>query len=81
MPLYVKDAEVSALADRLARLRQMTKTEALRQALLHELERAEAAPDLVDRGLSFVKALHARTDRAKGQPADKDFIDSLYGEP
>ncbi|MAC80211.1 MAG: transcription factor [Rhodobacteraceae bacterium] len=81
MPLYVKDAEVSDLAARLARLRHMSKTEVLRLALRHELERAEAAPDMVDRGLSFVKALHERAHPAKGRPADKGFVDSLYGEP
>ncbi|MGR3803752.1 type II toxin-antitoxin system VapB family antitoxin [Marinibacterium profundimaris] len=78
MPLYVKDPAVSDLAQRLARLRGLSKTEAVRLALEHELERAEAAPDLVDRGTAFVRALHARTDRAKGQPVDKAFIDSLY---
>jgi antitoxin VapB len=75
MPLYVKDAEVDALAQRVASLYKISKTEAVRRALLHELEREQ--PSLVERGLAFARALRAQAGPA-GRPADKDFIDSLY---
>jgi hypothetical protein len=38
------------------------------------------APGLVERGVAFVRELHARAKPEAGQPADKDFVDSLYGE-
>jgi antitoxin VapB len=79
--LYVKDAEVDRLAERLATLQRASKTEVVRQALLHELERVEGVPSLVERGVAFVKALKASTRPERGEPADKDFIDGLYGQP
>jgi antitoxin VapB len=79
--LYVKDAEVSQMAERLAKLQKVSKTEAVRRALRHELEREQAAPSLVERGLVFARSLRAKAGPAAGQPADKDFIDGLYGEP
>lgn len=78
MALYVKDAEVDQLADRLAQLRNLSKTEIVRQALQHELERLEAEPTLVEQGLAFMRALKARGDVTKSEPVDKAFIDSLY---
>jgi len=81
VPLYVKDGEVDRLAKRLAKLRQTSKTEVVRQALQHELERLEGAPSLVERGVAYVRALRARAKLGDGQPADKEFIDGLYGEP
>jgi antitoxin VapB len=81
MALYVKDVEVDRLAVKLAALRRSTKTEAVREALLHELERAEGVPSLVERGVAFVNALRERAEPAQGQPADKAFIDGLYSRP
>jgi antitoxin VapB len=81
MPLYVKDVDVDRLAQRLATLQRTTKTEVVRQALLHELERVEGAPSLVEQGVAFVRALRARAAPDQGQLADKDFIDGLYGQP
>ena len=78
MPLYVKDAEVDRLATRVATLQRISKTEAVRRALIHELERGGHEETLVDRGMAFVRALHERATPGKGQPADKAFIDSLY---
>ena len=51
MPLYVKDPEVDRMAERLASLRRVSKTEVVRQALQHELEREEAKPFLWRKGL------------------------------
>jgi len=78
MPLYVKDDEVDRLAERVAAFHHITKTEAVRRALRHELEKVQAVPTIVERGMAFVRALHARYPPAKGLPADKAFIDSLY---
>jgi antitoxin VapB len=78
MALYVKDAEVDRLAERLAALHKISKTEAVRRALLHELERDHAQPSLVERGAAFTRALRARADPKIERATDKAFIDSLY---
>lgn len=80
MPLYVKDAQVDHLARRLAALHRISKTEAVRRALAHELEREGAASSLVERGVAFARALRERAAPAEGRLADKAFIDGLYGE-
>jgi len=81
VPLYVKDPEVDRLAARLATLRRTSKTEVVRQALLHELERVEGAPSLVEQGLAFIRSLHAESPPVKERIVDRTFIDALYGEP
>ncbi len=81
MPLYVKDVQVDYLAGRLAQLRQVSKTEAVRQALEHELERLQGTPALVERGAAFTRALLARARPADALPLDKTYIDSLYEQP
>lgn len=78
MPLYVKDAEVDRLARKVAALHRISKTEAVRRALLHELEREGEESPLVERTMAFVRALRARTGPEQGEPADKPCIDSLY---
>ncbi len=78
MALFVKDPEVDKLAERLVAIRKVSKTEVVRQALLHELERERAVPSLVERGVDFCRALRAQADAAAGSPADKAFIDGLY---
>lgn len=80
MALFVKDPEVDRLAERLATLRKTSKTEVVRDALRHALEREEQAPGLVERGVAFVRVLNARARPDAGQPVDRDFLDSLYGE-
>ena len=77
MALYVKDSEVSLLAERLAQLRKTTKTEAIRQALRHELEHEERQT-YVDRAVAFARRVRAMGKPEKGLPADKAFRDSLY---
>ena len=78
MPLYVKDPEVDRMAERLAALRRASKTEVVRQALRRELEREEAKPSLVEKGVVFVQALKARARPSAARAADKAFIDGLY---
>ncbi len=78
MPLYVKDAEVNRLAERVVALHGISKTEAVRRALIHELEREGQAGPYVRRVMAFVRELHERTVPEKGEPADKAFIDGIY---
>jgi antitoxin VapB len=80
MALYVKNDEVNQLAGEVAAALRVTKTEAIRLALVHELERVQAVPSLVERAEAFVEALHRKAHADRGAPADKAFIDSLYGE-
>ena len=77
MPLYVKDQEVDRLAERLSTLRRVSKTEAVRQALAHELARAEGEPTLVEKAKAFIRDMDAKYPKV-GPSADKAFIDSLY---
>ena len=81
MALYVKDPAVDKLAERLVALRKVSKTEVVRQALLHELEREGGIPSLVEQGVDFCRALRAGGNPGKALPADKGFIDSLYEKP
>jgi len=78
MALFVKDPEVDKLAERLVAIRKVSKTEVVRQALLHELERERAIPSLVEQGVEFCRTLRARGNPDKAIPADKAFIDALY---
>jgi antitoxin VapB len=78
MPLYVKDPEVDHLVGRLAEKQSLSKTEVVRLALQRELDRLEDTPSLVEKGMAFVRALHARSNPARGQVVDKAFIDGLY---
>jgi antitoxin VapB len=77
MALYVKDPEVSLLAERLAELRKTTKTEAIKQALRHELEQEEKATYVV-RAMAFARMVRAKGNPDLVQPVDKAFIDGLY---
>ncbi|UPA26477.1 type II toxin-antitoxin system VapB family antitoxin [Shinella oryzae] len=77
MPLYVKDREVDRLAERVSALRKVSKTEAVRQALAHELQRLEQEPSLVDKALEMTRVLNRKYPPV-GPAADKAFIDSLY---
>ena len=76
MAFHIKDPETDALARKLALVKGVSLTQAVHEALRNELEREQ--PDLVERGISFAKALRARGRLDLGKPADKDFIDSLY---
>jgi len=78
MALYVKDPEVGRLAERLMRLRRTSKTEAVRQALLHELERVGGKSALAEVAVAMCRKARSMGNPAKGKPADKAFIDSLY---
>ena len=78
MPFHIKNRETDALARRLAALKKTGLTEAVHEALAHELEREKGNPSLVELGLNFTRELRARGNPANGKPADKAFRDSLY---
>jgi antitoxin VapB len=78
MAFHIKNVETDALARKVAALKKVGLTEAVHVALLHELEREQGKPSLVERGLQFARDLRAKGDPTKGHPADKAFRDSLY---
>ena len=81
MALYIKDPDVDRLATELAGLRNTSKTEVVRLALQRELAAERTKPSLLEQGLAFGRDFRARGHRSAGQPVDKAFIDSLYGDP
>jgi antitoxin VapB len=79
MPLYIRDDATAALVTKLAKLRGLSKQEAVRLAVQAELDRATAAVPLRERfaGLRRAHPLPPAT----GNAADKAFFDELGGEP
>jgi antitoxin VapB len=80
MPLYIKDSEVDALAGELAAAKNLNKTEAVREALKHELERYRGKSSVVDLAVRFSRELRCRGKPKRGQKADKRFYDELSGK-
>jgi antitoxin VapB len=78
MAFHIKNPETDALARRVAALKNIGITEAVHEALSHELAREQGQPSLVDIGINFCRKLRAKGDAARGRPADKAFRDSLY---
>ena len=78
MPLYIKDDTTAQLVGELARLRGITKQDAVRLAVTAELARAAEAVPLRDR-LTRLRAAHPLPP-ATGEAADKAFFDALSGE-
>ncbi len=77
MPLFVRDAQVDALVEQLASIKGRTKTETVREALQHELERERGQLDLAEQSAAFARRLKERAGPS-GLPADKAFVDALY---
>jgi antitoxin VapB len=78
MPLYIRDDATAALVTRLARLRGLSKQEAVRTAVQAELDRAAAAIPLRER---FARLRQAHPlPPPTGKAADKTFFDELGGE-
>ncbi|HLH11461.1 MAG TPA: type II toxin-antitoxin system VapB family antitoxin [Methylovirgula sp.] len=83
MPLYIRDREVDELAAKVqAAMKAPTKTEAVRLALQHELERqrADAAPlrSRLAKAIAMAEAMGIR----KGSTKDFDmkaFTDEMWG--
>ncbi|BBK33849.1 antitoxin VapB [Stella humosa] len=79
MALFIRDAEVDALAEELRRLTKVkTKTEAVRQALLIQLERARRASPIGDR-LARSKALADAMGPSDPTFDMKAYTDEMWG--
>jgi antitoxin VapB len=79
MPLNIRDEEVNRLAGELARRTNRTKTDAVKQALSHELERLDKAVPLWERLRPIQDRIAAWP--STGLEADKAFYDELNGDP
>jgi antitoxin VapB len=78
MAFHIKNPETEALARKVAALKKTGLTQAVHTALVHELEREQGRPSVVELGIDFARNLRARGNPEKGRPADKLFRDSLY---
>ena len=78
MPLYIKDEGTAQLVDQLAKLRGLTKQDAVRLAVKAELKRTTEAIPLRDR-FAAIREAHPLPP-ATGNVADKAFFDELSGE-
>ena len=79
MPLNIRSEEVNRLADKLASVARVSKTEAVRMALSNELERREVSlAEFLERLRPLQEQLAAVPDT--GLKADKAFYDSLNDE-
>ena len=80
MPLYIRDNEVDVLAEKLrAALGARTKTEAVRAALRHELERLTEKKSFADRN---AKAFELADRLGAPDPAfdEKAFMDEMWDD-
>lgn len=78
MPLYIRDDEVDALATKLQReTNAPSKTEAVRTALLHELERNRARKPLRDR-IAVLQAKYAALGPSDPNFDMKAFTDEMW---
>jgi len=80
MALYIKDPDVDALAAELAVVKNVNKTEAVRAALEHELERERGKPSLAEAAVRFCRELRAQGKPERGRRDDKAFYDRLSGD-
>lgn len=78
MPLNIRDAEVDRLAGQLAALNRTTKTQAVKDALRHELACAQMKQPLWERVKPLRDEIAAYPD--SGVIVDKAFFDELSGE-
>lgn len=78
MPLNIRNEDVNRLAEKLARAKGTTKTDAVRLALEGELRRAAEAVPLRERLRPLQKRVMSRP--ATGLEANKAFYDDLSGD-
>jgi len=78
MPLHIKDDAATEAVRRLARIRKLTLTEAVRVACEEALQREERARPIPER----LADIHARVRAVArtGRKADKAFFDREWGE-
>jgi antitoxin VapB len=78
MPVYIKDDETTRVVAELARLRGVSKSKAVRDAVKADLQRIAPEPTLAEKLRQF-RAEHPLPPRT-GQIADKAFFDELSGD-
>jgi antitoxin VapB len=78
MPLYIKDDMTARLVAQFAKLRGVSKQDAVKIAIQAELDRAREAIPLRDR-FAALREAH-KLPPATGNVADKTFFDDLSGE-
>jgi antitoxin VapB len=78
VPLYIKDDDTARLVDQLARMRGLSKQDAVKMAVQAELDRAANLIPLRNR-FAAVRAEHPLPPPT-GQQADKAFFDEVAGE-
>ena len=79
MPLYIKDDATALLVAQLAKLRGISKQDAVKLAVRAELDRIREVVPLRD-CFAALRAAHPLPPRT-GEAADKAFFDALSGEP
>jgi len=79
MAFHVKDKATDQAVRRLAKLKQQTLTQAIREAVEHEYERIRAEIPLIER-LKPIQDELKRLSKPGGLPADKAFFDELSGD-
>ena len=78
MPLYIKDDYTAHLVDQLARMRGLSKQDAVKMAVQAELDRAANLIPLRDR-FAAARAAHPLPPPT-GEQADKAFFDEVTGD-
>jgi antitoxin VapB len=78
MPLYIKDDYTARLVDQLARLRGLSKQDAVKMAVQAELDRAASLIPLRER-FAAVRGEHPLPPPT-GEQADKAFFDDVTGD-
>jgi antitoxin VapB len=79
MPLYIKDDTTARLVAQFAKLRGVSKQDAVKLAVQAALDRDAEAVPLRDRFAALRKA--HKLPPSTGHVADKAFFDDLSGEP
>jgi antitoxin VapB len=79
MAFHIRDEATDLAVRRLAKLKRMTLTATIREAVEHEYARECQSVPLIDRIKPIQDWIKARS-RPGGLPADKAFYDELSGE-
>lgn len=79
MAFHIRDQATDAAVRRLAKLKQKSLTETIREAADHEYQRERTRVPLVER-LRTIQQRFTAISHPGGRPADKAFFDSLSGE-
>lgn len=71
MAIHIRNPETDALARKLAARLGVSLTRAVHIALLHELEREEAAASAAERTRDFTRAFRASGDLSRASPSTR----------